>query len=146
MNHVNAAGALKQYGEVGITVGVSSANPHQLIQMMLDGALDRISQAKGHMLHSEVPRKGELISKAIGIIDGLRMSLNPEEGADIARNLDDLYDYMGRRLLAANAENNTEYLDEVSSLLNEIRGAWQAIPQDVIQQHINSRREAPAIG
>lgn len=146
MSHVNAASALKQYGEVGTNVGVISANPHQLIQMLLDGALERISQAKGHMLRGEISRKGELIGKAIGIIDGLRMSLNAEEGADIASNLDDLYDYMGRRLLAANVENNTGYLDEVVSLLNEIRGAWQAIPQDVIQQHIKSRQQAPAIG
>ncbi len=146
MSHVNAASALKQYGEVGTNVGVISANPHQLIQMLLDGALERISQAKGHMLRSEISRKGELIGKAIGIIDGLRMSLNAEEGGDIASNLDDLYDYMGRRLLAANVENNTGYLDEVASLLNEIRGAWQAIPQDVIQQHIKLRQQAPAIG
>lgn len=146
MSHVNAASALKQYGEVGTNVGVISANPHQLIQMLLDGALERISQAKGHMLRGEISRKGELIGKAIGIIDGLRMSLNAEEGADIASNLDDLYDYMGRRLLAANVENNTGYLDEVVSLLNEIRGAWQAIPQDVIQQHIKSRQQAPAVG
>ena len=41
--------ALKQYKDVGLRTDIDSASPHRLIQMLLDGALDKISQAKGHI-------------------------------------------------------------------------------------------------
>ena len=68
------------------------------------------------------------ITKAIDIIlNGLRASLNLEEGGDLAQNLYALYDYMARRLLHANQNNDKAALDEVLSLLTEIHGAWVAI-------------------
>jgi flagellar protein FliS len=44
-------------------------------------------------------------------------------------NLSDLYSYMIQRLLLANMKNDTEILDEVSTLLLELRGAWESIRQ-----------------
>ena len=53
--------------------------------------------------------------------------MDTERGGDIARHLDDLYDYMERRLLHANVENDLRMLNEVSGLLGEIKGGWDAI-------------------
>ena len=103
------------------------ASPHQLIQMLIDGAIVRIKAAAGHMERQETTKKAELIGKAIAIIDGLRSSLDMKKGGNIAANLDDLYVYMNRRLLEANIENNAQYLTEVCSLLEEIKGAWDSI-------------------
>ena len=64
----------------------------------------------------------------MAIIDELRNSLNVKAGGAIAANLDALYEYMGTRLVLANASNKPELLDEVSRLLNEIRAAWLQIP------------------
>ena len=67
------------------------------------------------------------MSRAIAIIDeGLKGCLDPA-GGEIAAQLSQLYDYMCRRLLLASLKNERAGLDEVSQLLDELRGAWAKI-------------------
>ena len=118
----------KAYKSVGYETEIDTANPHKLILMLFDGALMAIASANRHMQHGEIPEKGAAISQAITIIgDGLRASLDVQAGGELAEKLDALYDYMGNRLLYANLNNSTAALDEVSGLLNEIKGAWAEI-------------------
>ncbi len=126
---------MQQYKKMSVQGGVDSATPHRLIQMLMEGVLEKISSAKFHMEKNEIAQKGESISMAISIIDGLRVSLDKSAGGDIAQNLDDLYEYMGRVLLQANLKNDVSLLDEVSGLLNEIKSAWDAIPSEIVLEH-----------
>lgn len=123
--------AMNQYKQVGVQSVAGNADPHTLIQMLIDGAIERLNMAKMHMKQSNIPAKGESISRAISIIDGLRTSLDMAKGGEIAKNLEALYDYMQRQLLVANMENKLSYIEEVLSLLNEIRSGWSAIPQEI---------------
>ena len=82
----------------------------------------------------DVPRKGELIGKAIGLVDGLRMSLDVEAGGGLAENLEALYDYMSRRLVEANVHSSVRALDEVSSLLRELAEGWRELGE-LIRRH-----------
>ena len=123
--------ALDQYKSVGVQSGMTDATPHQMIAMLLDGALDRIASAKGSIERNEVAKKGELLGSAIAIIDGLRASLDFDNGGEIAANLASLYDYMERRLLEANVSDDAEILDEVSGLPKEIRAGWESIPEEI---------------
>ena len=125
------AAAMNQYKKVGTNVAVDVADPHHLIQMLMDGALERINSAKYHMVQKNTAKKGEDISKAISIIDGLTTSLDMEKGGELAQNLLSLYDYMQRQLVEANLSDKMDNLDEVIALMNEIRAGWTAIPQDV---------------
>jgi len=126
---------MDQYIKQSVQGGIESATPHRLIQMLMEGALEKIAAAKFNMEQNEIAKKGENISVAISIIDGLRVSLDKPTGGEIAQNLDDLYEYMGHILLQANLKSDANLLDEVSKLLNEIKGAWDAIPGDVIMDH-----------
>lgn len=128
---MNQMFALNQYKSVGVQSGMTDATPHQMITMLLDGALDRIASAKGAIARKEIARKGELLGSAIAIIDGMRASLDYKAGGEIAANLGSLYDYMERRLLEASAASDQTMLDEVSSLLKEIKAGWESIPADV---------------
>jgi len=130
MSSAKAQSALKEYGKVSVQTGASYASPHRLITMLLDGALEKISSAKGFLQRGEIANKGNYISWAISIIEGLRLSLDVEKGGEVAENLDRLYDYMERRLVEANAGNSEEMLDEVSNLLVTIKTAWQEIPAE----------------
>lgn len=120
--------AMNQYKQVGTQINADSADPHQLIVMLFDGALERIAIAKGAIFRQDIAEKGQKIGRAIAIIDGLRASLDKDNGGEIAENLDDLYDYMQRRLLDANINSDVEILDEVTGLIKDIREAWVAIP------------------
>ncbi|WP_043310577.1 flagellar export chaperone FliS [Pseudomonas sp. ML96] len=124
---MNAMAALKQYQTVNTQAQVSDASPHRLIQMLMEGGLSRLAQAKGAMLHGQQATKGELISKAIGIIGGLRESLDLRQGGEVAANLDRLYEYMVSRLLEANIGNDVALIDEVSGLLRNVKSGWDAI-------------------
>jgi flagellar protein FliS len=128
---MNSYSAVQNYSSVKVHSSVETASPHRLIQMLLEGALERIAQAKGAMVQNQIARKGELIGKAVAIVGGLQGSLNDKEGGALAANLDGLYDYIIRRLSQANHENNTEYLDECGRLLGEIKTAWDAIGTQV---------------
>ena len=126
-NNLGNISALKAYGKVNIQAGVESASPHRLIQMLIDGALSKIVQAKGHMKTKSIKQKGEDISLAISIIGGLRDSLDLDKGGEITSNLDDLYEYMSRKLIESNLKNDISLLDEVHGLLMEIKVAWDGI-------------------
>jgi flagellar protein FliS len=120
--------AAKAYGAIAAHGGVEAASPHRLVQMLMEGALQKMLAARLAMDQGKTQAKGENISWAISIIDGLRDGLDLEKGGDIAANLDNLYEYMGRRLLEANLHSNIAMLDEVIGLLREIKAAWDAVP------------------
>ncbi len=120
---------LAAYRSTSAHAGVAAADPHRLIVMLMDGALERIATARGLMSNgTDTAEKVQLIQRALAIIDELRNSLNFKAGGEVSHNLDALYDYICRRLVQANASNKVEWLDEVSRLLNEIRAAWLQIP------------------
>jgi flagellar protein FliS len=125
----NSGNALGQYRAV-TAYGAANGDRLQLILRMMETALGRIVTARGHMARGEIAAKGEAIGKAIGLIDGLRTSLDKERGGEIAANLEALYDYMMRRLVEANFKHDERRLDEVAGLLEEIRSGWQALVSD----------------
>jgi len=120
--------AANAYARVGVETKVSTASPHQLIVLLYDGALLAINSAAVSMDAGDIPSKGKSISQAINIItNGLKASLDMEAGGEISDRLSALYDYMTQRLLQANLQNSRPALDEVSTLLNELREAWLGI-------------------
>ena len=118
------------YQRTGVETGVDSADPHKLILMLFEGAQQALAKAKLHIQHNEVAAKGEMISKAIMIIDhGLKASLDINAGGDMASQLFSLYEYMTNRLLTANLQNDVQIINEVNGLLSELHGAWITIGQ-----------------
>ena len=115
------------YAKVGLETGVIASSPHKLIVMLFEGAMVAAKAGLAHMAAGETEKKGLSISKAINIIDnGLRASLDRSAG-EVAQNLDSLYEYMSRRLIEANLKNNPAMLEEVITLLADLKGAWDAI-------------------
>lgn len=126
---MNAYAAMKQYQTVNVNAQISEADPHRLIQMLMEGGLQRVTQARGAMQHGNVALKGEQIGKAIAIIGGLRESLDHKQGGEVAGNLDRLYAFMQQRLSQANLRNEVALLDEVTELLREVKSGWDGIRQ-----------------
>jgi len=140
MTYGKKRSALAQYGKVAAESEVAYASPHRLVQMLMEGALDKVATAKGQISRGDLEGKSKHITWAISILNGLRSSLDMKAGGEISVNLDDLYSYMTRRLIDANAQNSTEALDEVSNLMVEVKGAWDAMPEEV--RHLQTSQQA----
>ncbi|MBC53689.1 MAG: flagellar export chaperone FliS [Gammaproteobacteria bacterium] len=122
-----ANSAIAQYQRVNNVGSVEGANPHQLILMLMNGALERLAQARGAIERREIALKGAMISKATTIIGGLQGSLDRNQAPDYVDNLERLYEYMQRRLLEANLKNDVTIVDEVAELMKTLRSSWQEI-------------------
>jgi len=120
--------AANAYVNVGLETGVVAANPHQLIIMLYEGAELSVRMAIRHMNEGDLVKKSAAITKASTIIlEGLRTALDTRQGGKLAMQLDALYDYMGKRLMLAHLNNQTEPLEEVLGLLRELHDAWKQI-------------------
>jgi flagellar protein FliS len=116
------------YRQVGVETSISSASPHQLIKLLLDGFFDAIAESRGHMRKRDIAAKAQSISRAIRIVDeGLKSSLDASSGGELAGNLHGLYTYVCLRLTQANLSNDESALDECVNLMEPIREAWSAI-------------------
>jgi len=118
------------YQKVGTQSGAEFANPHRLIQMLLDGALEKMVIARSHMERNNIQGKGENISWAIRIIGGLQASLDKDKGGEIAETLGSLYMYLVTRLSEANAQNEITMLDECITIINNIKEGWDGISSE----------------
>jgi len=62
MNMAKFHNAVQQYNRVGVAAGVEEASPHRLIQMLMEGVIEKIAIAKGAMERGETSKKGSHIS------------------------------------------------------------------------------------
>ncbi|MBT8077593.1 MAG: flagellar export chaperone FliS [Gammaproteobacteria bacterium] len=131
MSDVTGLTAVNEYQKMNTQHEIAAASPHRLVQLMMERALTKIGIAKRQMERQAVVEKGKHIGDAIGIICGLQASLNHKPDASLAGNFDALYDYMTRRLLEANLRDDPSILAEVTSLLRELKEAWDAIGPQV---------------
>ncbi len=124
--------AIHEYRQVN-TGEVDFANPHRIVQLLMQRFLEHVAHARGAMERKEIERKNEHIKKAIMIAAGLQDSLDFEQGGEIAQRLDALYSYFKVRLTEANLHNDTAMLDEVRDLMVEIKSAWDQVPERLQQ-------------
>ena len=123
---------LQAYQRVNTQTSITDADPHKLIQLLYNGALERIYMAKARVQAKDYAGKGKLIGKAIEIIGGLRSFLDFEKGGELAARLEGLYDYMERTLLEASARNDMDKLDEVANLLRSVKDGWDGIREEAV--------------
>ncbi len=126
--------AMESYGSDNLASQASVANNVALIQMLFDGLVDSVAQAQGHLTHGKIQEKGKAIARASRIVVGLQGALDFTRGGELAQNLNDLYNYVTRRLIFANAHNDMDALKEVQHLMSEIRSAWAQLPTLLPQQ------------
>lgn len=116
------------YAQVSLESQLAGATPHQLITMLLEGAVNAMLRAKIYFDQGNIARRGEMISRAINIIDnGLRSALNHEVGGKISEELESLYEYVSRNLLLFNLNQTPEELPHLIEIMSNISTTWKEI-------------------
>ncbi|UJF27092.1 flagellar export chaperone FliS [Planococcus sp. 107-1] len=104
---------------------VMTASPQELTLMLYNGSLKFMKLAKKAMADNNFQEKNTNIIKAQNITQELRVTLDPD--AEISKNMEQLYEYMYTRLIEANTKNDLAILEEVESLMVELRDTWKQV-------------------
>lgn len=119
---------IKAYKSVGIKDDLAVADPHRIIQLLMQGSLENMAKAKGAMERKDFAEKSRTVSKAMSIISALQHSLDMAAGGEVSENLWSLYDFMVNHLMHASRENNSAKVDDVIEIMIKIKSGWDAIP------------------
>lgn len=118
---------IKAYKSVGVKDDLAVADPHRVIQLLMQGALENMAKAKGCISRKDFAGKSQAVSKTMAIISALQDSLDMKAGGEISVNLFDLYDFMNNQLLIASREQDPNKIQDVMDLLLTIKAAWDQI-------------------
>lgn len=123
-----SARSASAYQKVNVETAVSEANPHQLVNLLLEGLLKNIGGARAALKRGDVAAKGMQINKAVRIIDeGLKPALNLTQGGELAANLNGLYGYCSLRLTEANLRNEDAAFADVIRVIEPLADGWKKI-------------------
>jgi flagellar secretion chaperone FliS len=109
---------------------VKTASPMQLILLLYDECLRSLSKAQ-KAFDIDGPERFETIGNhllhAQDIITELAVSLDMEQGGEVAKNLHNLYDFMVNHLSDANVKKQPQAIADVQKMMTELREAWQQV-------------------
>jgi len=128
---MNAIAALAQYGQIKNDAQSTYASPHQLMLMLFDGAIEAMSFTIGAIQNENFELRSKQNTRSITIINGMRECLDMETGGELANNLYSLYQYMTKELFRASFKNDVETIQNIQTMLKDIRGSWEKIPLDM---------------
>jgi flagellar protein FliS len=121
---------IKAYKSVGIKDDLAVADPHRIIQLLMQGSLENMAKAKGAMERKDFAEKSRTVSKAMSIISALQHSLDMDVGGEVSQNLWSLYDFMVNHLMQASRESNPAKVDDVIEIMIKIKSGWDSISID----------------
>lgn len=122
---------LKAYNRTKLEAELLVASPHRVTQMLFEGLIERLNQARGYIETKDMAKKATYIGKAMGILNGLQSSVEPSYNPELGERIIALYDYMKDRLSDANINNDVAAVDEVIKLITPIKEAWDQIPEEI---------------
>lgn len=133
---------IQAYRKDSLKSDLAGADPHRIIQLLMQGALDRLALAKGCIERRDLEEKAKVLTRAIEIINALKDALDRSYNPELADNLDALYDYMTFRITEASSKLDNSIIDEVMGLILQIKGAWDQIsPEDKETAYVTKEHE-----
>ena len=115
----NAAQAAELYGAAG------GAPPLVELIQVHDGMIAKLAQAKQAIADGRIEDRLHLTQKVGHVVDVLQMSLDHDQGGEIAASLDRLYLYFAKRLCDINIKNDPAICDELMARFAELRDGWK---------------------
>lgn len=107
-------------------VSLETSDSYQLVNMLFDGLLQSIADARAALKRGDVVTKCTQVSRAVRLIEeGLKPGLDVQKGGDLAANLNGLYGYCVLRLIYANLHNDDAVLGEVARVIEPLADGWK---------------------
>jgi flagellar protein FliS len=131
---------LKAYKATSVAADLAVADPHRVIQLMMQGLLEKLAQSKGAIERRDMEAKAVAVSKSQGLLHGLQDSLDMSQGA-LAEDLYRLYSYMDERIWDASLALDSAPIDEVIALIVTIKSGWDQLPELAKQQGFQMRQQ-----
>ena len=119
---------------------INTSDNVRIVSLLFDGAINFMLSARKKMEQNDIAGRGLFLGKATAIVSELLKSLNMEEGGEIAKNLQQLYDFILDRLLTANLKNDIKSLDEAERVLENIRAGWKEMERGRVAAQSASAR------
>lgn len=101
---------------------ITTARPEELTMMLYNGALRFVLQAKVAIEKQDLAKAHTFLIRTQEIMTELMLTLNPDY--EISESLLNLYDYMKRRLVEANLQKDITILEEIETMIIELKTTW----------------------
>lgn len=106
---------------------INTASPAELTLMLYEGAIKFCNIAIVAIENKEIEKAHKNIVKVENIIQEFQITLNHKYAT--AKDFDEVYTYLMRRLLEANIKKDKEILEEVLKHLRTMRDTWKEVMQ-----------------
>ncbi len=104
---------------------ILTASPAELTLMLYEGAIKFCNVAIAAVENKDVQKAHTNIVKVQRIIDYLRQTLDMKY--PVAKDFENIYVYLSRRLVEANLKKDKEILEEVNTHLRSVRDTWKEV-------------------
>lgn len=104
---------------------IMTASPAELTLMLYEGAIKFCNIAIMGVEQKDISKAHTNIVKTEKIVDYLRVTLNMKY--PVAQEFENIYVYLGRRLVEANLKKDKEILEEVCEHLRSVRDTWKEV-------------------
>lgn len=104
---------------------IMTASPAELTLMLYEGAIKFTNLAIAAIEENNVPRAHKNIMKVEHIIEEFQSTLDHKY--PVAKDFDEVYNYLMLRLREANTKKDKEILEEVLKHLRTMRDTWKEV-------------------
>jgi flagellar protein FliS len=115
---------------------VVTASPTKLVVMLYEGAIRFMTRAAKDIRERDLVSKSESTSRALAIVQHLRLTLDIDKGQQVARELDSLYAYVISKILEGSIKLDALAIDEAIKVLSNLLPAWEEIAKKDQEQYV----------
>ncbi|WP_338021106.1 flagellar export chaperone FliS [Bacillus piscicola] len=116
---------------------LQTASPGDLTLLLYNGCLKFIAKADQALAANNIEEKNKYIIRAQDIIRELMVTLKTD--SETGENMFQLYDFIHRRLVDANVNNDNKALEEARELVTDFRDTWKEMIKLERKQRLGER-------
>ncbi len=116
---------------------VLNATPSRLVVLTYDGAIQSLERAIAMIDAGEIESRYWAVEKATDFVTELYMSLDHEQGGEIAQNLGCIYTFILSRLPRINFYNDKQTAADCIALLKQLRDSWDELDAQIAANDSN---------